>query len=89
MKIKKWVQLSKSRSNQIIVRENKCVGCRICQLWCSYIQKKKFIPSEAFIQIKNEYDLVPEISFLKGCTKCGQCVQYCLYGALDFKEVVE
>ncbi|MHA1490261.1 MAG: 4Fe-4S dicluster domain-containing protein [Promethearchaeota archaeon] len=79
--------MSKIVSPNIIINEDECVGCRICQLWCSYIHKKVFNPSEAYIQVNNVYDLKPKISFLDGCTNCGQCVEYCLYGALTLKEV--
>jgi len=67
---------------EIIVNENNCTGCLICQLWCSFFHKQKFSPSEAYIQITNQYGLNPKISYLDGCTKCGQCAQHCLYDAL-------
>ncbi|TFG23626.1 MAG: hypothetical protein EU529_06705 [Promethearchaeota archaeon] len=72
---------------EIIVHEDKCTGCLICQLNCSYVHKQIFSPSEAFIQISNQYSLTPKILFLEGCTHCNQCAQHCLYGALELKEV--
>ena len=72
---------------EIFIHEEKCTGCRICQLMCSYIYQNKFAPTEAFIKIIDEYGLTPKISFLEGCKKCGQCARHCLYGALELKEV--
>jgi len=73
---------------KIVTHEELCVGCKICQLWCSYILTKRFIPSNANIQIDDPYGLSPKISFLDSCNKCGQCAQHCLYGALEIKERV-
>ena len=71
---------------EIIANEDKCTGCLICQLICSFTFFKEFNPSKAYIQIIT-HELIPKISFLDGCTKCGQCVKHCLYGALELKEV--
>jgi len=79
--------MTKSNVINIIIHEDKCTGCRICQLMCSSIYQKKFAPTEAFIQIVDEYGLTPKISFLDGCIKCGQCARHCLYGALELEEV--
>lgn len=75
--------MSIKTNRKIITHEEQCVGCRICQLWCSYQLTKKFIPSMANIKIEDPYGLEPKISFLDTCTKCGQCVNHCLYGALE------
>ncbi len=66
----------------ISVYSENCVGCRICQFWCSYTYKKKFNPSEANIEITNIYGLTPKIVFSESCNQCGQCARHCLYGAL-------
>ena len=80
--------MSKKELPEIIVQEDKCTFCRICQLICSSIYAKKFAPEKAFIQIQDLYQLSPRIFFSETCTKCGQCVSHCLYGALEIKEGV-
>ena len=77
----------KKSVQDIIIHENNCTGCLICQLWCSYVHTKRFNPSEANIQIVNGHGLKPRISFLDECDNCGQCAQHCLYGTLELKEV--
>ncbi|MFW9874672.1 MAG: 4Fe-4S binding protein [Candidatus Thorarchaeota archaeon] len=78
--------MSKKELQEIIVHEDKCTGCRICQLICSSKYEKKFVPMKAFIQIQDFYQLSPIIYFTEKCTMCGQCVLHCLYGALEIKE---
>ena len=80
--------LSQKELPEIIIHEDKCTGCRICQLICSSIYEKKFAPVKAFIHIHDLYQLSPNIYFSEKCTKCGQCVSHCLYGALEIKERV-
>lgn len=69
----------------ILINEEKCTGCLICQMRCSFIYHKEFNPTKAYIQI-DLTEIFPIIQFLDGCSKCGQCVDSCLYGALEIKE---
>jgi len=71
---------------KIIVDEEKCTGCIICRLWCSYTYHKTFDPSKANLEIIDKYGLTPKIIFLDTCLNCGQCAQHCLYGALKLNE---
>lgn len=81
--------MAKTKLIEIIIHEEKCTGCRICQLMCSSIYKQRYSPAEAFIQIDDAYEITPKISFLDDCILCGQCAKHCLYGALELKEVEE
>jgi Fe-S-cluster-containing dehydrogenase component len=72
-------------SFKIIVNQNKCTGCRICQLICSFLHCNEFNPTKANIHILNEYELTPIITFSEKCNHCGQCVKNCLYGALKLE----
>ena len=78
--------MKKQLTTKIEIEEEKCTGCLICELWCSYINYKIFNPSKANLKIENRYDLTPKIIFLDTCKKCGQCAQHCLYGALKIVE---
>ncbi|MFW9999248.1 MAG: 4Fe-4S binding protein [Candidatus Hodarchaeota archaeon] len=70
----------------IEINEERCTGCIICELWCSYTHYKVFNPLKANLKIKDKYSLTPKIIFLDTCIKCGQCANHCLYGALKLKE---
>ena len=80
--------MQKKSLAEIIIHENKCAGCQICQLICSYTYHKIFAPNLAYIQVVT-HELTPKISFLEECTQCHKCVQHCLYGALELKEADE
>ncbi len=70
----------------IKICEEKCAGCQICQLICSYTHHKIFSPDQAFIKVIT-HELMPQITFLEGCTLCYKCVKHCLYGALELEEM--
>jgi len=72
-------------NEKIKINEKSCTGCQVCQLKCSYIRDKAFNPSRAFIKISVD-DIIPKITFIEGCTKCGQCAKHCSYGALKLVE---
>jgi ferredoxin len=60
----------------------KCAGCQICRLICSFTHEKIFNPSKSRIVI----DFVDDgfsVGFTDECDKCGTCVEYCVYGALE------
>jgi Fe-S-cluster-containing dehydrogenase component len=70
---------------KIIVDQNKCTGCRICQFICSSLHNHEFNPSKAYIVILDEYEISPIIQFSDECNNCGQCARNCLYGALKLE----
>ena len=69
--------------NKIKIDPEKCVGCRICQLTCSFLYYKSFNPSKARIKVCEVYSLTPIIEFTEECVQCGECASSCLYGALE------
>jgi carbon-monoxide dehydrogenase iron sulfur subunit len=73
-------------NNKIKVIAEKCVGCRICQLTCSFLYYKSFNPSKSRIKVFEIYSLVPIIEFTRECVQCGECAKNCLYGALELIE---
>ena len=80
------INLTEKNVVKIVIHEEKCAGCQICQLICSFTFHKLFAPNQAYIQIDTQ-EVIPKISFLDGCTQCYKCVKHCLYGALELKEV--
>lgn len=81
--------MTKESIIEIKINEENCTGCIICKLWCSYTYHNIFNPSKANLEIEERYGLTPKIVFLETCHHCGQCVQHCLYGALELKEIIE
>lgn len=76
--------LSKKRRAgfKIQIAEEKCSGCKTCQLWCSFTWtetfnllksniRQTFMPGKGF-----------QIVFLDTCMKCGACADHCMFGAL-------
>ena len=75
---------------RVVAEAEKCHGCQICQLICSFVHEKAFNPTKAAIHVER---LAGETEFgvtlTPQCNNCGVCVQYCLYGALSREASVE
>ena len=72
---------------KIETHPDKCVGCRLCQMRCSFQYLNNFSISNAHIVIEwNEKDCYFEIEFRDKCTMCGLCTAYCVYGALEIRK---
>ena len=82
----KNIKKPKRKANRIEINEANCTGCLMCELWCSFVHHNVLNPSKANLRIEDSYGLSPKIVFLEDCYQCGQCVQHCLYGALNLKE---
>jgi Fe-S-cluster-containing hydrogenase component 2 len=62
----------------------RCRGCQLCQLICSFVHEKVFNPTKAAILIERlAGDTEFGVTFSPRCVRCGSCIQYCLYGALS------
>lgn len=59
----------------------KCTGCLICALECSFLYEGRFNPAESRIVINRTYE--NSITFTPACTHCGVCADACPYGALS------
>lgn len=67
----------------ITVIPERCVGCKLCQLICSYVTFRVFNPSRSYLTIKaDEKRGLFDIVFLPECTGCGACIKYCPSEAL-------
>ena len=73
---------------EIIRHPKACRGCRVCEIFCSYHQKKAFSPQGGAIRV-NKDNRTGEIRWYKDET-CDQCIneeqplcaRFCSYGAL-------
>jgi carbon-monoxide dehydrogenase iron sulfur subunit len=61
----------------------RCVGCKLCQLICSYVMFRVFNPSRSHLTIRaDEKRGLFDIMVLPECTGCGACIKYCPSEAL-------
>ena len=68
----------------ISIDADKCTGCLICQLICSFTYSGAFNPAKARIVIEHDRK---EIHFTDECVeKCHLCTRYCVYGAITRKD---
>lgn len=71
-----------NKGNGMVIDYEKCVGCNLCSLACSYKHFNSFNPARSAIQIyKSEYDA---IDFPVVCSQCTEqyCINTCPTGAL-------
>ncbi len=68
----------------IAIDAEKCTGCLICQLICSFTYTRAFNPAKARIVIEHDGQ---EIRFADECVEnCHLCTRYCVYGAITRKD---
>ena len=69
---------------RIVANDEKCNGCLVCQLRCSFRFEKAFNPAKAAIRVnrfaKGGTDYF--IYFTDECDACGICAKHCPYDAL-------
>lgn len=67
----------------LVVSEN-CTGCQLCRLACSHIKTSAFGLSQALIKIDRVgFDERYVVGFTPECDRCGFCVNYCCFGAIE------
>lgn len=70
----------------ISVHEDRCSGCQRCALACSFYTTpgKTFNLSKSKIMVMPSWDLGHfEIRIGDDCIRCGRCVEYCEFSALE------
>ena len=77
----------KRRDVDIVVHPDKCTGCLLCQIWCSFKLTGTFNPSLSAILVDTALSGVGAIiSFTEECDLCTLCARYCPYGALEIRK---
>jgi Fe-S-cluster-containing dehydrogenase component len=82
----------KGMEKVLIFDADKCTGCKMCQLACSYVKHGEFNPNKSCIQVmKNKEMDVNIVALDTKCDFCGKCIEWCLPQAIklvDRKEAV-
>ena len=77
---------------ELVFDADRCTGCKLCELICSYVKYAEFNPGKSVIQvIKNKEMDINIVALGTKCDYCGECVQWCLPHAIkfvDFKEAI-
>ncbi len=78
--------MKKSRF-KIITNPENCVGCRLCQMRCSFRFTKEFSFAESRIEVLWQTNgRRYEIGFNDMCDSCGLCARSCMYEALILQQ---
>ncbi len=76
--------MTQKQVKRIFVQREKCNGCRICELRCSFEHENVFAPTLSRIYIhKVEED---GITIPKTCIICGKCIEACPEDAISKSE---
>ena len=73
---------------KISIDAEACVGCRVCELACSFHHNGAFSPDASSIKVtRDNQNGEIELSIDATCDLCvgevgPQCVEYCVFGAL-------
>jgi len=61
---------------KIAAAEERCSGCRVCQLVCSLTLFRETNPGKAAIRVKGEFP-EPGRYWITFCDQCGKCAEVC------------
>jgi len=81
-------EIKNGKMAKIVINDELCYGCRLCELACSYHFKGFFSPELSSIRVsKSNFTGINKVYIDTSCDSCeeeGQpmCVKYCFYGAL-------
>ena len=80
-------------SSKIIHINNKCYGCRTCELICSFHHEKLFQPAKSSISVERDHlngiwNWTLNIDTCDNCENEDEplCVKFCFYDAIIIKE---
>ena len=78
------------REKVLIVDTDKCTGCKVCELVCSMAKLGEFNPRKSYVRVLKNKEM--DINIVALGTKydfCGECVEWCLPGAIRFVDLEE
>ncbi len=77
--------MDKQQVKRIFVLKERCNGCRICELRCSFYHDQVYSPTLSRIHVeKNE---IEGFTKPKTCVICGKCIEACPENAISKSEV--
>ncbi len=76
---------------KITVDESKCMGCRTCELLCSFQMEKHFNPEQSLIKVSFDDDggihlEIPPMCDSNDCASEPFCARFCPTGAIQKME---
>lgn len=79
---------------RLVIRPERCRGCRSCQLACSFARTQEYNPTLSCIDLERDLDLEKTSPLVRAlcCDLCsGQpaCADSCTYDAIVFEEADE
>jgi len=69
---------------QIITRDTRCSGCRLCQQICAITHFQEINPKKSAIRIKAKFPR-PGVFTPVLCDQCGECAEVCPSGAIEME----
>ncbi len=76
------------KKGKILIKPERCTGCRVCELECSFTYHKVFNPALSQVRVLEtpENGISYLINFTEGCRpKCVICARACAFGALEIE----
>ncbi|MDR0464660.1 MAG: 4Fe-4S dicluster domain-containing protein [Treponema sp.] len=69
-------------AKQLMIKPEKCIGCRTCEVICSWNKAKNFNPRNSAVSIINYEEVVISVPMM--CLQCEEacCVKVCPVGAM-------
>ena len=73
----------KTRMRRVAVNNEKCCGCRTCEMVCSLVNDGECNPSIARLHVFfDQFTADAVIDVTTRCTLCGECIRWCPTEAL-------
>ena len=75
---------TKTRLRQVVVHDEKCCGCRTCEIVCALVNDGECNPAIARLHVFfDQFTGEAKIDVEPRCVLCGECVRWCPTEALS------